>query len=179
MLKKFTEIVGAILIAIILAVVLWFALVDAYATEMGLQEAYIDEYVKITAPQLQRDVNEAELMGFLDQIEEPEQVEAVRSLGQFRVTHYCACSKCCGKWADGITATGTTAEEGRTIAVDPDVIPLGSQVRVTYADGTVAEYIAEDTGSAIHGNRLDVFIADHGRAWDLGVKYASVELMEE
>lgn len=175
MLKKYTELIGGILILAILAVILWFALVDAYATEMGLQEAYFEEYVKTTAPQVQRDVNEAELLDYLEQIEEP--MVQTRSLGEFKITHYCACSICCGKWADGITATGTTAAEGRTIAVDPDVIPLGSQVRVTYQDGTVATYTAEDTGSAIQGNRLDVFIADHGRARDLGVKYASVELL--
>ena len=112
------------------------------------------------------------------QPEPAEAVDPVQSLGEFKVTHYCACPICCGKWADGITATGTTATEGRTIAVDPTVIPLGSTVRVTYGDGTVAEYIAEDAGSAIQGNRLDVFVADHGRAWDLGVRYADVIVLK-
>ena len=45
-------------------------------------------------------------------------------LGEFTLTAYCPCMKCCGK-TDGITSTGTTATEGRTIAVDPLVIPYG------------------------------------------------------
>ena len=44
-------------------------------------------------------------------------------LGQFLFTAYCPCSICCGEYASGYTATGTFATEGRTIAVDPNVIP--------------------------------------------------------
>ena len=46
----------------------------------------------------------------------------LRSLGTFKLTAYCACEKCCGK-SDGITASGTKATEGRTIAVDTRIIP--------------------------------------------------------
>lgn len=104
-------------------------------------------------------------------------------LGEFRITHYCACKKCCGKeesdpWY-GITATGTVATEGRTIAVDPDVIPYGSRVSVFYDDGRIVEYIAEDCGGAIDGLEVDVFIADHERARELGVKSGSVYLVNE
>lgn len=52
-------------------------------------------------------------------------------LGEFRLTAYCPCMKCCGK-TDGITSTGTTAAEGRTIAVDPRVIPYGSAVTIYF-----------------------------------------------
>lgn len=88
----------------------------------------------------------------------------------FRITAYCNCSECCGKWADGKTASMTTACEGRTVAVDPNVIPLGSKVVI---DGHT--YIAEDTGSAIKGNRIDLYISDHSRASDYGVKYKTVD----
>jgi hypothetical protein len=53
--------------------------------------------------------------------------ERVRSLGKFQIYHYCPCEKCCGK-KGGITATGTKPREGKTVAVDPEVIPLGSTV---------------------------------------------------
>jgi len=53
----------------------------------------------------------------------------------------------------GKTATGTIPEVGRTIAVDPKVIPYGSKVIV---NGHT--YIAEDTGGAIKGNRLDIYM---------------------
>lgn len=81
-----------------------------------------------------------------------------RSLGIFTITHYCACEKCCGK-SDGITATGTKATAGRTIAVDPNVIPYGAVVII---DGH--EYVAEDCGGAVKGNRIDAFCASHEEA---------------
>ena len=107
-------------------------------------------------------------------IEEPEVLEPeLHSLGEFKITHYCPCPKCCGEWADGITYTGTTATEGRTIAVDPKVIPLGSRVVI---DGQ--EYIAEDIGGAIKGSRIDVFMDDHHAALVAGVKKTEVFIYE-
>ena len=99
-------------------------------------------------------------------------------MGEFRITHYCPCVECCGK-DDGITATGTVATEGRTIAVDPDVIPYGSRVAIYYDDGCLGHYIAEDCGGAIDGLEADVFIADHDRAWSLGAKSGSVYIVNE
>ncbi len=93
-------------------------------------------------------------------------------VGEFTVTHYCPCEICCNK-TDGITYTGTNATEGRTIAVDPEVIPLGSTVII---DGQ--EYIAEDVGGAINGNRIDRFVSDHQRALELGVVKKDVYLIE-
>lgn len=101
---------------------------------------------------------------------EPETVD----LGEFKVTHYCSCELCCGEWADGITYTGTTATAGRTIAVDPDVIPLGSTVVI---DGH--EYIAEDIGGAIQGNRIDVYMDSHEAALIEGVKETTVSIVKE
>lgn len=96
---------------------------------------------------------------------------APTSLGTFKLTAYCPCPQCCGQWADGITYTGTTATASRTIAVDPDVIPLGSTV---YIDGQA--YIAEDIGGAIKGNRIDVFFPAHDEALQFGVQYAEVAI---
>lgn len=107
-------------------------------------------------------------------VEEPE----LLALGEFKITHYCPCSKCCGKWADGITATGTQATQGRTIAVDPDVIPYGTEVMVVYEDGTEVVYIAEDCGGAIRGNRIDVYMDSHEAALIGGIKSAEVFVKE-
>lgn len=95
------------------------------------------------------------------------------ALGEFRLTAYCPCVKCCGK-DDGITATGTTAAEGRTISVDPAVIPYGSTVTLYYEDGTVHTYTAEDCGGAIKENRIDVFFDSHETARAFGVQRAMV-----
>lgn len=94
-------------------------------------------------------------------------------LGEFTLTAYCPCMKCCGK-TDGITATGTTAAEGRTIAVDPRVIPYGSAVTLYFADGASHSYTAEDCGGAIKENRIDVFFDSHGAARAFGVQSAYV-----
>ena len=93
----------------------------------------------------------------------------LQSLGDFRITAYCNCSKCCGKWAGGPTASGAMPKEGRTIAVDKRVIPLGTEVVI---NGHT--YIAEDTGSAIKGNRIDMYYNSHSEALDFGVQYEEV-----
>lgn len=97
------------------------------------------------------------------------------NLGSFTVTAYCCCKECCDKEETnpyyGITATGTKATEGRTIAVDPDIIPLGTTV---YLNGT--SYVAEDTGSAIKGKKIDLFINDHQRAKVFGVQEMEVKI---
>ena len=99
-------------------------------------------------------------------------------LGGFTLTAYCPCAKCCGK-TDGITATGTTAAEGRTIAVDPRVIPYGSTVTIYYEDGTVHTYTAEDCGGAIKENRIDVLFSSHDAARAFGVQSAMVYVEAE
>ncbi|MNW28235.1 Cell wall-binding protein YocH precursor [compost metagenome] len=59
----------------------------------------------------------------------------------------------------GKTATGTHVKQGRTISVDPRVIPLGSKVYITSKSFPEMNgvYTAEDTGSAIKGNKIDVY----------------------
>lgn len=90
------------------------------------------------------------------------------SLGSFNISYYCPCEKCCGK-TDGITFTGVKATPNHTIAVDPDLIPLGTQVMV---DGIL--YTAEDTGGAIQGNRVDIFVNSHAEALERGRHQAEV-----
>lgn len=68
--------------------------------------------------------------------------------------------------AYGITYSGVKAEEGRTVAVDPSIIPLGSTV---YIEG-IGIRRAEDTGSAIKGSKIDVYMNDLQEAQTFGVK---------
>lgn len=94
------------------------------------------------------------------------------NMGSFKLTFYCPCEICNGH-STGKTATGTLAAEGRSIAVDPSVIPLGSRV---YIEG-FGVFIAEDTGGAIKNNKIDVFVSSHSRAYELGVKTANVYVL--
>ena len=93
-----------------------------------------------------------------------------KSLGTFNATAYCGCAACCGS-AGGHTASGTTPTAGRTIATDPSVIPLGSKVLI---DGK--EYIAEDTGGAIGGKRVDIFFSSHSAALQFGRRSVQVSI---
>lgn len=118
--------------------------------------------------------------GVPDSIEDEEKLYEVVNeveleyLGEFKLTGYCPCEKCCGKWADGYTATMTKATEGRTIAVDPNIIPLGSHVIINGQ-----EYIAEDTGSAINQNRIDIYKDSHSSCFSSDCNgYADVYLIK-
>lgn len=97
----------------------------------------------------------------------------LKSLGTFRITHYCQCSICCGPWANGITSTGVTATTNRTIAVNPSQIPYGSKVVI---NGQV--YVAEDCGGAIKDNCIDIYVASHDEGESKGVFYTEVYLMQ-
>ena len=95
-----------------------------------------------------------------------------KSLGIFKVTHYC-CEKyphICNAGAPYKTATGTTPHVGGC-AVDPKKIPLGSYVKI---NGQV--YHAEDTGGAIKGNRIDLVVETHKEALNRGTYQAEVFL---
>ena len=92
------------------------------------------------------------------------------SIGRFRTTGFCNCRKCCGKWAGGKTASGSWPKEGVTIAVDKNVIPMGTEVLI---DG-IGVRVAQDTGSGIYGKRIDVYYDNHSVAWNHGVQYHEV-----
>ena len=105
------------------------------------------------------------------------------SLGEFKLTAYCSCEKCCGEWAlnrpkdeNGkdivYGSTGTALVAGTSIAVDPSVISYGSQVEI---NGHT--YTAHDTGGAIKGNRIDVYFDNHQDALNFGVQRAEVFLI--
>lgn len=98
----------------------------------------------------------------------------LKSLGTFRITHYCPCSICCGPWADGITSTGITATTNRTVAVDPSQIPYGTKVVI---NGQV--YVAEDCGGAIKENCIDIYVATHEEGESKGVYYTDVYIIQE
>lgn len=89
----------------------------------------------------------------------------------FKVTAYCPCHECSGKYGRQ-TATGRTARAGHTIAVDPDVVPYGTHVKINGVD-----YVAEDCGGAVKGNTIDIFFDTHEETERFGVQYLEVEVM--
>lgn len=100
--------------------------------------------------------------------------DMVHSLGMFEITAYCPCPLCSSSW-NRTTATGTTATAGRTIGVNPDVIPYGSRIMINGH-----EYIAEDTGGAMRENPrvIDVFMVSHEEALQFGRQNFEVFIIE-
>jgi len=84
---------------------------------------------------------------------------------------------------DGITFTETKVKEGRTVAVDPNVIPLGSILRIEYVDakGNVItnDYVAEDIGGGINGKEIDIYFDSKEKAIDFGRKTAVVTIVKK
>lgn len=84
------------------------------------------------------------------------------SLGMYEVTAYCHCAICCGREGQ-LTASGTYPIAGRTIGVDPELLPYGTEVVI---NGHA--YIAEDTGGAMQGRHIDIFMDSHDEALQFG-----------
>lgn len=97
-------------------------------------------------------------------------------------TFYTArCAGCSGITYSGLDVRNTiySPEGYRVIAVDPDVIPLGSIVRVTLVDGSSFKAVASDIGSDIKGRRIDVLVASKEEAYRLGRQDVKVEIITE
>lgn len=132
--------------------------VYAYLSENTTDEVWIES----TEDVLRFDMEEV-LVEPLE-TEKPELV----SLGEFRLTAFCACGKCTD--GDGLTALNKPPIEGRTVAVDPSVIPYGTIVVINGH-----EYVAEDNGGKwIKGNQVDIYFESHEDAKVFGIQYAEV-----
>ena len=94
-------------------------------------------------------------------------------LGQFKLTAYCGCSRCNGRWG-AIDRYGNPLELG-VVAVDPKVIPLGSRIRI--GDRT---YTARDTGGKwVQGEHIDIYMESHAKAAAFGLQWGDVYLINE
>lgn len=90
-------------------------------------------------------------------------------LGRFKLTAYCTCSICCGKWAGGGTASGAALTPGRTVAMAG--VPFGTKLSI---NGHI--YVVEDRGTAY--GHVDILMASHEEALQFGAKYADVYQVE-
>ena len=97
---------------------------------------------------------------------------------QMEVTAYCACTKCCGKKAKGITASGklVSYNQGKFVAADTDLLPFGTKIVIPGYHAQAVEVI--DRGSAIKGNRLDVYFPTHQQAANWGRKTVTVTVLD-
>lgn len=96
--------------------------------------------------------------------------EPVVESAEFKVTYYCGCSKCCGKWSEGSESEAHGCNGDKlipfvSIATDPDIIPYGTELW----DDEGNHYMAMDTGSGVDGYHIDLFTGNHNEALKLGV----------
>jgi uncharacterized protein YabE (DUF348 family) len=83
-----------------------------------------------------------------------------------------SCSGCSGTTATGVNLRANP--NAKVIAVDPNVIPLGTKV---YVEG-YGYAVAADTGSAIKGNKIDVFIPSKSAAYRWGSKKVKIKILD-
>lgn len=91
---------------------------------------------------------------------------------QFLITAYCPCCDCSEGYGK-ITSTGKIPKQGRTIAVDPKVIPYGTKVKIK----GLGTFIVEDCGGAIKGNRIDIYFESHADTERFGVQRRTVFIL--
>ncbi len=77
-------------------------------------------------------------------------------------------------WTGNQTATGSWPSRG-TVAVDPQVIPLGTRL---WIEG-YGEAVALDTGGAVKGNVIDVYLPTEAECWQWGRRQVEVRVIEE
>lgn len=94
-------------------------------------------------------------------VEEKKPDRVLVSLGEYRISAYCPCEKCCLK-SDGITASGTQATAGRTAAMNG--VQFGTKIVI---DGH--EYTVEDRGGGLGSKIIDIYFDTHEEALNSGL----------
>ncbi|MED4828167.1 3D domain-containing protein [Bacillus atrophaeus] len=142
-----------------------------HALEDEVEKLKAKAEAQIEAPKNNESVNETK------NAEENAEQAAWQTFEASAYTAYCA-EGCTGTTATGLDVTGTIYHAGkRVIAVDPSVIALGSTVEIKQADGTTLEAVAQDTGGAIKGAKIDVLVATEAGAVQFGRQSVEVRVL--
>ena len=173
--KRRNVIVWAVFAAVVLLLVILLA-VTARATllpELAEEEPweenadyYVAKYGSRPEPEPEREENTSSVtaMAVTPSPQGEGSPAGATYYGRCWITHYCPCSKCCGK-SDGITASGTCATEGWTVACGG--LPFGTLIEI---GGHT--YCVEDRG--VGAMAIDIFVEDHQRALEMGAYWADV-----
>lgn len=79
--------------------------------------------------------------------------------------------------AEGITAAGVVTNVG-IVAADPDVLPLGTRIRVTGAGRYSGTYLVADTGEKVDGKHIDIYLPNHAAALKFGKRMVRVRVLK-
>lgn len=147
----------------------------SYLTMTADAEPTRPEHTKATMPEITLD----ELEAAENELIESALLARSTKLEDVTITFYCCEERphICGT-GSGITASGRRVTPYVSCAVDPAVIPLGSTIMIEH-NGEMVYLRADDTGSAVKGNHIDLAVTTHEDALSLGVKTADIWWCEE
>jgi 3D (Asp-Asp-Asp) domain-containing protein len=77
----------------------------------------------------------------------------------------------------GLTASGEYTHR-HVVAADPDILPLGTRIKVTRAGRYSGEYVVADTGGKIQGRKLDIFLPDEAACRKFGKRKVNVKVIQ-
>lgn len=159
---------GKVLFIIVFCMFLVFSISSCLRQEQKVEPIIVSEPTEDFSREIQTETVEVN--------NEPSLV----SLGEFKLTAYCSCDICCNGFAYNrpkdeygneivYGSIGERLTTGVSVAVDPSVIPYGTELIINEHT-----YIAQDTGGAIDGNHIDIYMSDHQEALNFGVQTAEV-----
>ena len=164
------------LIQTVIVIVILFTLVSPILITYAKNTSEINEEVITVEETKEEDlILTAGIANVLDKEIEYERKRDItinlNSIGEYKLTAYCNCEKCCGKWSEfNRTASGTTPQQGRTVACNS--LDFGTKIVI---NGKI--YIVEDTGNMTN-NVIDIYFNSHEAALNFGVQYAKVYKFE-
>jgi 3D (Asp-Asp-Asp) domain-containing protein len=88
--------------------------------------------------------------------------------GTYRATAYAQ---------SGVTASGELTHR-HVVAADPDILPLGSRIRIRRAGKYSGEYVVADTGAKIQGRRLDIYMPSEAACKKFGSRLVRVKVIQ-
>lgn len=147
----------------------------SYLTMTADAEPTRPEHTKATMPEITLD----ELEAAENELIESALLARSTKLEDVTITFYCCEERphICGT-GSGITASGRRVTPYVSCAVDESIIPLGSTIMIEH-NGEMVYLRADDTGSAVKGNHIDLAVTTHDEALSLGVKTADIWWCEE
>ena len=166
---------GKLIVCLLLVIGVLTGLVVNQAQKKAEAQTQYNQLLDVLAKQNAEQLEEEQAEEPMAQpIPSPQLLVDTSYIGEYTITYYCSCEQCCGEYGINrpivdnkevvVTSTGAYAQEGITIAVDPNKIPYGS---LLYIEG-VGYRIAQDCGGAIKGNRIDVYMDSHEEAIQQG-----------